>query len=252
MPCAGPWCPLAQAALWRAPVPGRGPCRNRPSASAPLPSDTPVEPVLRSDGTLRPQVRAGSDGLPSFDPCSSRKRGVLSPPRARYGAIRGDPESPIRTAPCRASRTWSLSVHLRAISGATRISARQIIRSGEYAFPLQGGGAVQSSRPSAVRAEEAVVMALPTQTDMFGIVLKYMGDGEKRSRKQVRNLAAERLGLTSGELAEATSSGVPVYESRVGWAISYLNRAKLLDRVSRGVYRICGRLDRVFLRGQAP
>ena len=81
-------------------------------------------------------------------------------------------------------------------------------------------------------------MALPTQTDMFGIVLKYMGDGEKRSRKQVRDLAAERLGLTSDELAEATSSGVPVYESRVGWAISYLNRAKLLDRVSRGVYRI--------------
>lgn len=81
-------------------------------------------------------------------------------------------------------------------------------------------------------------MPIPSQTDMFSVVLDFMRDGQERSRKQIVELVRECLGLTPAECAIKTSSGKPVYESRIGWSVSYLNRAKYLDRVSRGVYRI--------------
>lgn len=93
-------------------------------------------------------------------------------------------------------------------------------------------------------------MPIPTQTDMFHVVLELMQDGKERTRAQVRDDVAAQLKLTSDELAEETSSGKPAYESRTGWSISYLSRAKLLDRVSRGVYRINDEGRRVFQSGK--
>ena len=81
-------------------------------------------------------------------------------------------------------------------------------------------------------------MAIPSQTDMFEIVLGVMQDGEARSRKEIKTAVKETLGLSGEECAYKTNSGKPVYESRTGWGISYLSRAKLVDRISRGVYRV--------------
>lgn len=81
-------------------------------------------------------------------------------------------------------------------------------------------------------------MAIPSQTDMFWIVLDLMKDGESRSRKEINQSVRESLSLSEDDCHAKTDSGKPVYESRAGWSISYLSRAKLVDRVSRGVYRI--------------
>lgn len=81
-------------------------------------------------------------------------------------------------------------------------------------------------------------MPIPTQTDMFSIVLKLMQDGQERSNYKVRDDVVTLLGLTKEDLAEKTPAGNPVIQSRTGWSLSYLNRAKLLDRVSRGVYQV--------------
>lgn len=81
-------------------------------------------------------------------------------------------------------------------------------------------------------------MAIPTQTEMFHIVLELMSDGAERSRRSLKDYALERLGISGIEAVMKTDSGVPVYESRVGWAVSYLARAGLLARVRRGVYTI--------------
>lgn len=81
-------------------------------------------------------------------------------------------------------------------------------------------------------------MAIPSQTDMFEVVLGVMQDGEARSRKEIKDAVREALQLTKEECAYKTDSGKPVYESRTGWGISYLSRARLVDRVSRGVYRV--------------
>ena len=81
-------------------------------------------------------------------------------------------------------------------------------------------------------------MPIPTQTEMFHIVLELMQDGQQRSRGQVRNAIATNLALTEEELETLTPGGKPVYASRIDWSISYLDRAQLLDRVSRGMYRV--------------
>lgn len=81
-------------------------------------------------------------------------------------------------------------------------------------------------------------MAIPTQTDMNRIVLGLMQDGSERSRAEIRDGVAELLSLSKEERSYKTSSGKPVYGSRSDWSVSYLDRAQLLERVSRGVYRI--------------
>ena len=81
-------------------------------------------------------------------------------------------------------------------------------------------------------------MPIPTQTEMFGIVLGLMSDGREYTRRSMKQKALSYLDLTAEEALQKTDSGVLVYESRVGWAISYLSRAQLISRVNRGVYII--------------
>jgi len=81
-------------------------------------------------------------------------------------------------------------------------------------------------------------MPIPTQTEMFSVVLEIMADGEEHTRNELKGLTLEKLQLTEQEAAARTSSGVPVYGARVGWSVSYLSRAKLITRVRRGVYVI--------------
>ncbi len=81
-------------------------------------------------------------------------------------------------------------------------------------------------------------MPIPTQTEMFGIVLGLMSDGREYTRRSMKQKALSYLDLTADEALQKTDSGVLVYESRVGWAISYLSRAQLISRVNRGVYVI--------------
>ena len=81
-------------------------------------------------------------------------------------------------------------------------------------------------------------MPIPTQTEMFPVVLEVMSDGESRSNREIRDAVAEHLNLSPDELDLKTRSGEPIHASRSGWGIQYLQRAQLLDRVQRGVYRI--------------
>ena len=92
-------------------------------------------------------------------------------------------------------------------------------------------------------------MPIPSQTDMNHVVLELMQDGQRRSRAKVRDEVAGSLKLTTEELSEMTSSGKPVYASRADWTVSYLDRAQLLDRVSRGVYQINDEGKKVYASG---
>ena len=92
-------------------------------------------------------------------------------------------------------------------------------------------------------------MPIPTQADMHRIVLELMQDGKKRSRAEIREDVAAKLKLTDDEKAVMTSSGKPAYASRADWTVSYLDRAQLLDRVSRGVYQLNDEGKAVFASG---
>lgn len=73
---------------------------------------------------------------------------------------------------------------------------------------------------------------------MYGIVLGLMNDGGEYTRRSMKQKVLSYLDLTAEETLQKTDSGVLVYESRVGWAISYLSRAQLISRTNRGVYVI--------------
>jgi len=81
-------------------------------------------------------------------------------------------------------------------------------------------------------------MAIPSQTEMFKVVLQIMADKQQLSRRQCKAEVRERLNLTEADVEEKTSSGVRVYESRVGWAMSWLSDATYITRINRGVYQI--------------
>lgn len=81
-------------------------------------------------------------------------------------------------------------------------------------------------------------MSIPTQAEMTLRVLDLMSDGAQRTRKQAKCDICALLALSEDEQAQVTSSGVRVYESRVGWAISYLSRAGMLQHHAGGVYSI--------------
>lgn len=81
-------------------------------------------------------------------------------------------------------------------------------------------------------------MSVPTQTEMELIVLELMLDGEKRTRAQAKEAIRQQLALSEEDCGLKTSSGVRVYQSRVGWAVSYLARAEMLHAVKRGLYEV--------------
>lgn len=81
-------------------------------------------------------------------------------------------------------------------------------------------------------------MAIPSQTEMFQYLLNLMAGYPEFSRGQAKTAVCEKLKLSEAERAQRTDSGAAVYESRVGWAVSWLNDAGYLVRVRRGVYTV--------------
>lgn len=92
-------------------------------------------------------------------------------------------------------------------------------------------------------------MSLPTQTDAFYITLELFNDGLPHTRKEIFNKAINAISLSDEEVKEKTKSGTPIYESRLGWGISYLERAGMLEKVRRGVYEITPRGEQALKDG---
>ena len=57
-------------------------------------------------------------------------------------------------------------------------------------------------------------MAVPTQSEMFGVVLRVMGDDIDRGWRDVQNDVAREVGLTQEEMEQSTPSGVPTYKKQ--------------------------------------
>lgn len=81
-------------------------------------------------------------------------------------------------------------------------------------------------------------MGIPSQTEMFQYVLTTMSNHSQFTRGQAKNAVCERLNLSVEEQNQRTGSGVPIYESRTGWAVSWLAAAGYVERISRGTYVI--------------
>lgn len=81
-------------------------------------------------------------------------------------------------------------------------------------------------------------MGIPSQSEMFKLTLEVMAGYSEFSRAQAKRVVCYYLNLSQKEQEQRTSSGVAVYESRVGWAISWLHEAGYVTRLRPGLYSV--------------
>jgi restriction system protein len=89
-------------------------------------------------------------------------------------------------------------------------------------------------------------MAIPDYQTIMLPLLRYLKDGETRSIREMTDALASEFQLTPAEEEELLPSGrQPTFRNRVGWARTYLSKARLVERVSRAHYRISSRGQQV-------
>ena len=81
-------------------------------------------------------------------------------------------------------------------------------------------------------------MSIPAWHQFMSTALRVLLDGEVRTRRDIIELVAEHVGLSSDDRVPLMASGQPVYEARIGWALEELARSGSLERPSRARYRI--------------
>jgi restriction system protein len=86
-------------------------------------------------------------------------------------------------------------------------------------------------------------VAIPNYESVMLPFLRVLSDGNVHSvANDVRGLLAKEFRLTDEEVAKPLPSGQQsVFQSRVGWARTYLKKAGLIEPVVRGQYRITPR-----------
>lgn len=82
-----------------------------------------------------------------------------------------------------------------------------------------------------------------TYEDAMRPVLDFLKSGEVWQKREITEaiLGERYFNLTEADKAERTASGVALYASRVGWALSYLYQAALITRPKRAHYKITDR-----------
>ena len=96
-------------------------------------------------------------------------------------------------------------------------------------------------------------MPVPDYQLLMLPTLKALADGTETSISELRARVAAAEGLTPEDVSQMFASGhrQPVFANRVGWALLGLDRAGLVERVRRGVYRLTGEGERLLARQPA-
>ena len=89
-------------------------------------------------------------------------------------------------------------------------------------------------------------MPIPDFQSLMLPALKALSDGEEKPISEIRNHVAEAQRLTPEEMRELLpNSRQSVFVNRVSWALLYLGRAGLSERVGRGVWRLTAEGERL-------
>ena len=82
-------------------------------------------------------------------------------------------------------------------------------------------------------------MSIPDYQTLMRPVLEHLADRQVHRSREVKDAMASVFGLTDEERAQVLPSGRQrVIDNRVGWALTYLSQAGLVDRPQRGHVRI--------------
>ncbi len=80
------------------------------------------------------------------------------------------------------------------------------------------------------------LVPMPVWYGMLKPVLEVMADGSTWKRRELFKAVCDHLGLTNEQRAERLSSGESRAENRIGWAVSALYKAELIEKPERGTY----------------
>ena len=82
-------------------------------------------------------------------------------------------------------------------------------------------------------------MAIPKYNEFMKPILEYLHNGRQHTRVEMYKYMADKFSLTDEELELMLPQGNQlVYKNRIGWALTYLFKANLVDRPKRSVYQI--------------
>jgi len=85
-------------------------------------------------------------------------------------------------------------------------------------------------------------VAVPKYYEFFSSVLYALEDGKTKHVKEIREYALDALKVAEEDRRELLPSKTQrVSDNRVNWAITYLHKAELIERVTRGKYKITPR-----------
>src|SRR5262249_5463227 len=85
-------------------------------------------------------------------------------------------------------------------------------------------------------------MAIPDYQSIMLPLLKFVAEGNEHSLREAIDGLADQFGLTDDERRELLPSGQQrMFDNRVAWARTYMNKAGLLDATRRGFFRISQR-----------
>ena len=83
---------------------------------------------------------------------------------------------------------------------------------------------------------------IPKYEEIMLPFLKFLSDGNEHSLSETHDALAKQFQLTDSELRELLPSGrQPIFRNRVGWARTYLKKAKLLISPKRAHFKISER-----------
>lgn len=81
-------------------------------------------------------------------------------------------------------------------------------------------------------------MAIPGFQNFFLPVLSAFADGKDLRAQELRASVAAQMQLSPAELQERLAGGTLTFNSRVGWAKTYLDKAGLIRTVQKGTYAL--------------
>ena len=84
--------------------------------------------------------------------------------------------------------------------------------------------------------------SIPNYQTFMAPALRALHDGQPRPIGPIRDLVAAELGITDAQRAEQIPGGrAGVFDSRVGWAVTYMVQAWLIQRPRRAINQITQR-----------
>lgn len=82
---------------------------------------------------------------------------------------------------------------------------------------------------------------IPKYNELYKEVLEAIEDQKEYKTKEYKEIVANRLNISIEERKKTSESGGNIYNTTLSWTIFYLKKAKLIEKVQRGVIKITQR-----------